>query len=97
MLMAGPLLIKNELAKAEYDWLIQLCDSLAGAEGVPDIEERMGNVKKRYGSYPQDKWNSNIRLMHYFEEKMGKNIDTVCEQDTFCTWRFIISVSVSFR
>lgn len=60
MLIAGLLLIKNELAKAEYDWLIQLCDSLAGAEGVPDIEERMGNVKKRYGSYPQDKWNSNI-------------------------------------
>lgn len=52
MLIAGPLLIKNELAKAEYDeydWLIQLCDSLAGAEGVPDIEERMGDVKKRWG------------------------------------------------
>lgn len=80
------MLIKSELAKAiydEYDWLIQLCDSLAGAEGVLDIEERMGDVKNRYGSYPQDKWDSNIRLMHYFEEKMGKNIYTVCEQDTF--------------
>lgn len=80
------MLIKSELAKAiydEYDWLIQLCDSLAGAEGVLDIEERMGDVKNRYGSYPQDKWDSNIRLMHYFEEKMGKNIYTVCEQGTF--------------
>ena len=36
----------------EYDWLIQLCDSLARADGVFDIEERMGDVKERYGSYP---------------------------------------------
>lgn len=37
-------LIKTELAKViydEYDWLIQLCDSLAGAAGVLDIEARM--------------------------------------------------------
>ena len=78
-------LIRNKLAEVtydEYDWLIQLCDSLAGAEGVLDIEERMGDVRKRYGSYPQEKWDSNIRLMHYFEEKM-KNIYLVCEKDTF--------------
>ena len=79
-------LIKTELDKTiydEYDWLIQLCDSLAGAEGVLDIEERMSDVKKRYGSYPQDKWDSNIKLMHYFEEKMNKNIYLVCEKETF--------------
>lgn len=79
-------LIKTELARTvydEYDWLIQLCDSLAGAEGVLDIEERMGDVKKRYGSYPQDKWDCNIRLMHYFEEKMNRNIYLVCEKETF--------------
>lgn len=79
-------LIKSELAKVtydEYDMLIQLCDSLAGADGVLDIEERMGDVKKRYGSYPQNKWDSNIRLMHYFEDKMGKNIYQVCEKDLF--------------
>ena len=79
-------LIKSELAKItydEYDLLIQLCDSLAGADGVLDIEERMGDVKKRYGSYPQNKWDSNIRLMHYFENKMGKNIYQVCEKDLF--------------
>ena len=79
-------LIKDELAKVsydEYDWLIQLCDSLAGADGVLDIEERMGDVKNRYGSYPQEKWNSNIKLMHYFEEKMKKDIYTVCDKDTF--------------
>ncbi len=80
------MLIKTELDKAvydEYDWLIQLCDSLAGAEGVLDIEERMGDVKKRYGSYPKDKWDSNIRLLHYFEKKMNKNIYLVCEKATF--------------
>lgn len=79
-------LIKTELAKViydEYDWLIQLCDSLAGAEGVLDIEARMNDVKKRYGSYPQKKWDSNIHLMHYFEAKMGQNIYLVCEKDTF--------------
>lgn len=79
-------LISNKLSEVtydEYDWLIQLCDSLAGPEGVLDIEERMGDVRKRYGSYPQEKWDSNIRLMHYFEEKMKKNIYLVCEKDTF--------------
>ena len=79
-------LIKSELDKTvydEYDWLIQFCDSLAGADGVLDIEERMDDVKNRYGSYTQEKWNSNIRLMHYFETKMGKNIYTVCEKDTY--------------
>ena len=40
----------------EYDRLIQLCDSIAGAEGVLDIEERMNDVKRRYGFYPQKKW-----------------------------------------
>lgn len=80
------ILIKNELDKTiydEYDWLIQLCDSLAGADGVLDIEERMNDVKKRYGFYPQDKWDSNIRLKHYFEEKMNKNIYLVCEKEIF--------------
>lgn len=45
------IIIKTELAKTiydEYDRLIQLCDCLAGAEGVLDIENRMNDVKKRY-------------------------------------------------
>ena len=70
-------LIKNTLAKvdmSDYDRLIQLCDSLAGSEGVLDIEERMGDEKQRYGYYPQEKWDSNIRLKKYFEEKAGKDI-----------------------
>lgn len=79
-------LIKNKLVETvydEYDLLIQLCDSLAGADGVLDIEERMNDVKRRYGSYPQDKRDSNIELMHYFEKRMNQNIYLVCEKDTF--------------
>lgn len=79
-------IIKTELAKTiydEYDWLIQLCDCLAGAEGVLDIENRMNDVKKRYGFYPQDKWNSNMNLKQYFEGKMNKDIYLICEKDTF--------------
>ena len=78
--------IKTELAKTiydEYDRLIQLCDCLAGAEGVLDIENRMNDVKKRYGFYPQDKWNSNMNLKQYFEGKMNKDIYLICEKDTF--------------
>lgn len=79
-------LIKSELAAVdydEYDVLIQLCDALAGADGVLDIEERMSDVKKRYGSYPQEKWDTNIKLKQYFEDKMQESIYTVCEKDTF--------------
>lgn len=79
-------LIQEELAKIamdDYDRLIQLCDSLAGAEGVMDIEERMGDVKRRYGSYPQDKWNRNLALKDYFEGKMGKDIYDVVDKENF--------------
>ncbi len=64
----------------EYDKLIQLCDSIAGSEGVLDIEERMNDVKRRYGFYPQEKWDNNLKLKRYFEEKMGKDIYTVVEK-----------------
>ena len=80
------IIIKTELAKTiydEYDRLIQLCDCLAGAEGVLDIENRMNDVKKRYGFYPQDKWNSNINLKQYFEGKMNKDIYLICEKGAF--------------
>ena len=80
------IIIKTELAKTiydEYDRLIQLCDCLAGAEGVLDIENRMNDVKKRYGFYPQDKWNSNMNLKQYFQRKMNKDIYLICQKDTF--------------
>lgn len=53
---------------------IQLCDAIAGAEGVLTIEERMTDVKNRYGSYPEEKWNKNLELKKHFEEKLGKDI-----------------------
>lgn len=56
-----------------YDMLIQVCDSLAGTQ-VVDMEERMEDVKRRYGGYPQDKWDRNLELKSCFEHKMQRNI-----------------------
>lgn len=67
----------------DYDRLIQLCDLLAGTERVLDIEERMKDVRRRYGSYPQGKWNSNLALKKYFEEKIGKDIYVVVDKNNF--------------
>lgn len=67
----------------EYDRLIQLCDAIAGSEGVLDIEERMNDVKRRYGSYPQKKWDKNLELKRHFEEKMGKDLYSAVEKDSF--------------
>ena len=58
----------------DYDKLIQLCDALAGAEGVVSMEERMTDIKRRYGSYPQEKWDANMALRRYFEKKAGEDI-----------------------
>ncbi|MBQ7678882.1 MAG: GNAT family N-acetyltransferase [Butyrivibrio sp.] len=58
----------------DMDRLIQLCDSICGAT-VVDIEERMLDVKRRYGGfYPQDKWDANIALLHDFERRTGGDI-----------------------
>lgn len=78
-------LIKTQLDKIEfddYDYLIQLCDCLAGADKVLDIEIRMMEIKHRYGFYPQDKWDSNIKLMKYFKAKMKRDVYEVCEKST---------------
>ena len=71
------------VSQDEYDRLIRLCDALSGSEGVLDIEERMGDVKRRYGGYSQAKWDSNLALKAHFEEKMGKDIYIVTEKDSF--------------
>ena len=79
-------LITTQLQKVQYDdydRLIQLCDSMVGSEGVLGIEERMSDVKRRYGSYPQRKWDENFRLKAYFEEKAGKDIYEIVEKETF--------------
>ena len=79
-------LVRQQLAVLvpdEYDRLIQLCDALAGAEGVMDIEARMADVKRRYGVYPQAKWDKYLYLKAYFEEKMGMDVYTAVEKDRF--------------
>ncbi len=67
----------------DYDRLIQLCDALAGANSILNVEERMEDVKRRYGSYPQAKWDSNLALKAYFEKKADKSIYVVVEKDSF--------------
>ncbi len=69
--------LKEALAACHYDdldLLIQLCDSICGTQ-VMNIEERMLDVKRRYGGYyPQDKWNANLEILRTFEERAGGDI-----------------------
>ena len=67
----------NEINYDDYDRLIQLCDALGAAEGIVDIEKRMNDVKNRYGSYPQEKWDKNIELKEYFEKLSNQNIYSI--------------------
>ncbi len=66
----------REMVYDDYDLLIQVCDALAGTE-VMIIEERMADVKRRYGAYPQDKWDKTLELKEYFEKKMRQDIYAV--------------------
>lgn len=79
-------LINEELERMEYDdydRLIQLCDCLAGSDGVLDLEERMADVERRYGWYNENKRNSNLNLYRLFEQKTGKNLYELCQKDSF--------------
>ena len=67
----------------EYDKLIQLCDAMSGSEGVMNMEDRMNDVRRRYGHYSQQKWDSNMALRKHFEEKMGMDLYVAVEKDTF--------------
>lgn len=62
----------------EYDRLIQLCDCLGGADGVMRIEERMEDVRRRYGRYPQAKWNANVALFARFGMFCGADLYEIC-------------------
>lgn len=64
----------NTMVYDDYDRLIQLCDSIGAADGIVSMEERMGDVKRRYGAYPQDKWEKNLSLKEYFSKKTGKDV-----------------------
>ena len=79
-------LIKDLLATVEYDdydRLIQLCDSISGAEGVMDIIDRMTDVKTRYGTYDPDKWDANLALKQYFESRMGEDLYIAVDKEHF--------------
>ena len=79
-------LIRTILAEAvpdDYDLLIQLCDAISGAEGVMDIIERMSDVKRRYGDYDQSKWDRNLELRAYFEDRMHMDLYQAVEKDSF--------------
>ena len=67
----------------DYDRLLQLCDALADAEGVVDVEQRMADVKERCGYYPQAKWDRNVALKAFFQRKCGRDIHEVVEKDTY--------------
>ena len=56
----------------DYDRLIQLLDSTCGADGTLNLEDRMNDVKARYGYYPQGKWDKNFELKAYFEKLAGR-------------------------
>ena len=58
----------------DYDRLIQLLDSTCSADGTANLEQRMGDVKARYGYYPQAKWDKNFELNKYFENLAGRDL-----------------------
>ncbi|MBR1686239.1 MAG: HD domain-containing protein [Clostridia bacterium] len=67
------------LELTDMDRLIQLCDCLAGADGVMDMEARMADVERRYGYYPEEKREVNRRNRAYFEKRMGRDVyEVVC-------------------
>ena len=68
----------SESVYDDYDLLIQLCDSISTAEGVVNICERMTDIKMRYGSYPQAKWDKNLELLEYFNQKACEDIYRLC-------------------
>ena len=62
----------------EYDKLIQLCDSMA-SDRILDLEERMADVERRYGAYPQEKKEKIWELKAHFEELCGEGIYQMVE------------------
>lgn len=79
-------LIETQLAAMtydDYDRLIQLCDTIGAASGVVEAEARMEDVRRRYGDYPQNKWDINLALKAHFEQLTGRSIYDLVEKDTF--------------
>ena len=58
----------------DYDRLAQLCDGLALSTGLVRLEDRMADVRRRYGMYPQEKWDANMALLEEFSRRAGRSI-----------------------
>jgi hypothetical protein len=43
----------------------------------------MSDVKRRYGEYDQGKWDKNLELKEYFENRMHRNLYEAVEKDSF--------------
>ena len=79
-------LIRTELSKIlpdDYDRLIQLVDAMVGGDRILDVESRMSDVKRRYGNYPQEKWDTNLQLKTLFENKTGKNLYDLVDKENY--------------
>lgn len=79
-------LIITEIGKTvfdDYDRLIQLCDALSGSEGVMNIQDRMDDVARRYGSYSPQKRAVNLALKEYFEKKAGEDIYVLTDKANY--------------
>jgi putative nucleotidyltransferase with HDIG domain len=58
----------------DYDRLIQLCDSLAMADGTIDLKKRMDDVERRHGYFPEEKRQAHYHLKETFDEKAGMDL-----------------------
>ena len=58
----------------DYDRLIQLCDSLAMADGTINLKARMDDVERRHGYFPEEKRQAHYRLKETFDEKAGMDL-----------------------
>ena len=60
----------------DYDYLIQLCDSLATDYGFCILEKRFVDVARRYGIWENTvkRWNATFAIKENFEARMGCSI-----------------------
>ena len=66
----------NMIEYNDYDKLIILCDSLAGADGFCILEKRFVDTTRRYGTFPftVERWNKTIQFKEYFDLLAGKSV-----------------------
>ena len=70
-------MLLSDLEFDDYDYLIQLCDGISTSEGIVSMKERMEDIEKRYGRYPDAIRRRNLEIKDYFEKKLGYSIEDV--------------------